>query len=404
MLVCMPRDADAQIEAIPPRTFEAPARAITIAVSSDLLYDTNVAKGSDAAAVLRRVKKKDVKVAPMSAINLSLPSGAALFTARGSVGYEYYARNERLNRERIDLTGGMMLPLASCVIEPEAAYTRRQNDLLDLSIDPDEPIRSTVNVQTTGRVEATVHCGPAEGIRPGGFVSYGRTKNSAAMRRVQDVEMLGYGSELSFASPTVGIVAAFVRRGDFTYDQRRIAGAAGPAQFQVTAAGLRIDRRLGARLQLVGTVSYADVTLPSAFGRGRELDGLNWTLAATLRLGDRLLVAADSERVIESSPGFIANFVRKSSYGGSVTYAVSPLLHLSASMSHRERAFQIAPIQPYLAITGDKTDDATLRLDYVRQRVRFRLDAAYQRRDADRELYDYDAFLVSVGISYLFKP
>ncbi|ONF95022.1 hypothetical protein [Sphingomonas jeddahensis] len=400
--IIAPAAAQAQISASPSRTFDTPERAITIAVSNDLLYDTNVARGSDDAAILRRIKKEDVRVSPSVTADIILPRGRVLFTLRGTIGQDLYARNTRLNRERVDVATGATLPLALCTIAPEGSFTRRQIDLFDLAIEPLAPAASA-NAQTVRRARAAVHCGPEVGFRAGGFMEYADTTNSNPLRRPLNVQFLGYGSEIAFASPTVGVVAVFVRQNDFTYDNRPIAGSSDPARFRVTAGGLRIDRRLGARLQLVGSLSYADVAMPRALRGDRELDGLNWSLAATLRLGDRLLLAADSERAIEGSPGFLANFVRRTSSGGSLTYAFSPLVHLGASLSRRERKFQLAPTQPVPAITADTIDEARLWLDYQRQPIRLRLSAAYQQRDADRDLYDYRATLVTLSASYVFK-
>ncbi len=385
------------------RTFAAPARAITITVSSNLLYDTNVTKGSATAAALRGVTKEDFRVAPVLAIDATLPRGAAVFSARGSIGYEAYARNERLNRERIDLGADARLPIARCDLAPEGGFTRRQNDLADLSIDPAAPPgQASVNVQTTMRVEGQLSCGPTVGFRPAVFAGYSTTDNSAAFRRAQDVDVTSYGAGLGYANPTVGIVTAFLRRADFTYDRRRVPGSVAPTQFHVTAGGLRIDRRLGARLQLVGSLSYADVALPASFGRGRDLDGINWNLAATLRIGERMLLAIDSERAIESSPGFFANFVRKTNHAGSLTYAVSPLLRVGISAGHRARDFQTSAIQPDLAISRDTIADVGMRADYTRGKIRFRLDATYQRRNADRDLYDFDGFQAALGVTYVW--
>lgn len=400
--IIAPAAAHAQIPATLSRTFDTPERAITIAVSNDLLYDTNVARGSDDAASLRGIKKEDVRLSPSVTADITLPRGRALFTLRGTIGQDFYARNTRLNRERIDLAAGAALPLALCTLAPEGSFTRRQIDLLDLAIEPLAPAASA-NAQTTRRVKATAYCGPEIGFRAGGFVDHADTTNSNRLRRPLDVQALGYGSEIAVASPTVGVVAVFVRRSDFTYDNRLIAGSLDPARFRVTAGGLRIDRRLGARLQLFGSLSYADVALPPALRGGGELDGLNWSLAATLRLGDRLLLAADSERASEGSPGFLANFVRRTSYGGSLTYAFSSLVQLGGSLSRRDRQFQLAPTQPAPAITADTIDEARLWLDYQPRPIRLRLSAAYQQRDADRDLYDYNAMLVALSASYVFK-
>lgn len=403
MAAAVPAAAAAQVEVDRGRTFEAPARAFTLSVSNDLLYDTNVARGSEAAALRRGIEKEDIRLSPTVAVDLALPSGQALFTARLSLGYEAYVRNDRLNRERVDAAIGAKLPFAICALSPELGYVRRQSDLADLAIDPLAPIASTVNVQATADAAAALTCGPEIGIRPTGFIRYTTIDNSAPRRRAQNVEITGAGTGLSYVNPQVGIITAYVERLDFAYDRRPASGLLGGDRFRLTSAGLRFDRRLGAQLQVVGSLGYADVTLPAFLGTSERFDGLAWSLSASLRGGDRLMLALDTERAIESTPGFFANFVRKTSYGGFVTYALSPLLRATASVSRRRRDFETTAIQPDLAISNDSIDSATLRFDYLRSRVRLRLDASYQRRNADRDAYDYDAMLLTFGVSYVFK-
>ena len=397
-----PIASSAQIQAAPGQTFAAPARSITISVSNDLLYDTNVARGSDDAAALRGVKKEDVRTTASADVDLVLPSGGATFTLAGAIGYTAYARNERLDRERIDLTGGADLPVAFCRLAPRARFARWQTALEDLSIDL-PAARSTENVQTTASGEAALSCGPEIGLRSAAFISYADTKNSALTRRAQNVQTLGYGAGLSYANPSVGLITLFAARRDFTYDSRQDAGLPLPLEFSVTRAGVKVDRRLGTRLQLVASISHADTRLPAGIRAGRDLDGVNWSLAATLRIGERLLFVLESERAIDSSIGYFANFVRTSSYGGSLTYALSPFVHVGATLSRRARAFQVDAAQPAFALTADTIDEAAVRLDYARRRIRLRLNASYQRRDADRDLYDYEAALLSASVSYFLK-
>jgi hypothetical protein len=400
----MPIAASAQVDAPFGRTFEAPARSITLSVSNELFYDTNLARGSDELATLRRVEKEDFRSTTTASVDLTLPSGRSLFTLEGTLGYDAYARNERLDRERIDVQGTAVVPLAFCSVDVRAGYTRRQNDLADLSLELAAPARSSVNVQTIKRGAATLTCGPAIGFRPFASVGVADTSNSGSLRRGQDVEQIDYRVGISYANPLVGVVSLVARRSEFDYDARRIGVLVVPASFRLSYGGLQIDRRLGARLQMTGSLGYADVKLPAGFGSGHDLDGLNWDLAATLRGGDRVLLSFRTERAIEASSGIPANFVRKTSVGATITYALSPTLTADASATRWRREFQVDQIRQPLLITEDEGEEFGVGLAYKRHRLRFRLNGSYRRRDADPDIYDFDAFLVSLGVTYLFNP
>lgn len=398
----LPSTAVAQVEQALERTFAPPARSVTLTVSNDVFYDTNVARGSDAAARLRGIQNEDVRVAPTASLGMTLPRGRALFAVRSSIGYDRYLRNDLLNRERLSFGAGAKLPLAFCAVSPDAAFARRQIDLLDLSIIPGVADASAENVQTLKEVSAAVVCGPEFGIRPAAHVRYATTRNSAALRRGQNVEEFRSGSELNYAHPSVGILAIFVQRRDFTYDHRqRLANL--PPTFSVTNAGLRVDRRLGARLQIVGSLSYADLSSRVEVPGARNFDGLNWNVSATLRVGGRTLLAAGSDRAITISPGFSSDSVRQTNHFGSLSYGLTPLLRVGVAASRSERDFRLVAAPIGLAITRDRLDAATVRLDYTRRQVNVSLRGAYQRRDSDNDVFDFKGAQATLGISYMFK-
>ncbi|WP_140418381.1 hypothetical protein [Sphingomonas mucosissima] len=395
--------AAAQADQALERTFSAPARSVKLTVSNDVFYDTNIARGSDAAAQLRGLQNEDVRVTPTASLDMTLPRGRALLAVRGSIGYDAYARNDRLNRERLSFGAGAKLPLAFCAVAPDVAFARRQIDLIDLSIVPGVADASAENVQMLKEVSAAVVCGPEIGIRPGAHVRYTTTRNSAPLRRGQDVEELRYGSELNYAHPLVGILAIFVQRRDFTYDNRQRLVVSLPPTFSVTNAGLRVDRRLGARLQLVGSLSYADLMSPLNVPGARNFDGLNWNVSATLRVGGRTLLAAGSDRAITISPGFSSDSVRQTNHFGSLSYALTPLVRVGVAVSRAERDFRLVAAPVGLAITRDRLDAATVRIDYAKRQVNVSLRGAYQRRDSHNDLFDFKGAQATLSVSYMFK-
>lgn len=399
----VPSAGRAQIEQSLDRTFSVPARSVTLTVSNDLFYDTNVARGGDAAARLRGIENEDVRAVPSASLDMTLPRGRALLTARGSIGYDAYARNRRLNRERSTFGVQAKLPVAFCTVTPDVAYARRQSDLLDLSIIPDATGQAAENVQTLKEVGAALLCGPDIGIRPSAYVRYAENENSARLRRGQDVEERRYGTALNYAQPSVGIITIFVERRDFTYDQRRRLTPAQVSTFRITSAGVRFDRRLGAPLQFAGSLSYSDLASPVSFRGAERYDGLNWDLSATLRLGGRVLLAAETDRDIAVSPGFSSDFIRQTNYVGSFTYALTPLVQVGASLSRAERNFRLIGVPTGFSITRDRIDAATLRLDYARRQVRMSVRGSYQRRDSDNDLFDYEGAQATLSVSYMFK-
>lgn len=399
----LPAIGQAQVEQPPQQTFPSPVRAVTLAVSNEIFYDTNVARGNEAAAALRGIENEDVRTTPAASLDIRLPRGRGMFTVRSSIGYDAYARNTRLNRERLSFAAGARLPVAFCDVSPDVAVARRQVDLFDLSIVPGAAMASSQNVQTLQEAGAALACGPSIGIRPGAYVRHATTRNSARLRRAQDVEEIRYGSELNYVHPSVGIITIFAQRRDFTFDQRRLLAISQAPRFSVTNAGLRVDRRLGVRLQLNAAASYADLHTPVSFPGARNFDGLNWDIVTTLRIGGRLLLTAGSDRSITVAPGFYSDAVRQTNHTGAISYAITPLLRLGLSASRAEREFRLAAAPIGIAIAEDRLDVATLRLDYTRREINVSLRGSYQRRDSDNDLFDYRGAQALLSVGYQFK-
>ncbi|WP_301074913.1 hypothetical protein [Sphingomonas sp.] len=389
----------AQVAPLDGHTFNPPARTITLSVASELLYDTNVARGSEEVATLRGLDRKDVRSSTVAAIDLSLPGGRGSFDLLGQVGYDAYARNSRLDRERIDLSAAGKLSVAFCGVNAGLGYRRGQSDLADLSLVANLPDGAAVNVQTVSRADLSLTCGPQIGVRPFASIGHVDTANSAAVRQVQDVTQTHYAAGLAYVNPAVGIVSVVVRRTTFDYDRRSVDSSLGPPRFRVSYAGVGFDRRLGAALQMTASIGYAAVSEP-AMPSARRLNGLNWDLATSLRLADTARLTLRTSRTIDAAPGTFANQIRRSSYGGTIVYALGPALRFDATASLMTRNFEFGAAPRPLQLIDDTTQDYALGMEYRRERARVRLTAAYRRRDATPDLYDFSGFLLSLGVRY----
>ncbi len=377
-------------------TFGPPTRQLDIELSGTATYDSNISRSSDAGASARGIDQEDVRLTPTARADIVLPTPAAVLTLTGSVGYDFYLRNKRLNRERLDLLAGAGTKLAICDVGGQLGYSRGQNDLADLSIVAGNPTLSTVNVQDTMRAGGTIACGTA--IRPTAFVQYRTTENSAAQRRISDVDMLGYGGGLSYSNERFGVLTAFVGRYEYDFPER--AGIATALQaFKVTTWGLRLDRRLGARLQVHGQVTYVDVS--GAGAASDRFDGLNWDASAALRVGERAQVTVSVLRQIDATAAFNLRTAQISLYSAQFDYAFSPLLRGGLGASIRDRDFESDPaLTPIVLLGDDRLVEIGGRLAYtLGQRITVNLNASYQSRTADIALYDYRLFRGSIGVS-----
>jgi hypothetical protein len=393
--VLAPQQALAQNLSASGLTFGQPARNIDVRAGVDVLYDSNIARTSAAGAVARKLERADYRVSPMLDVDLSVLAGPAVLTLRGGAGYSFHARNEKLDSERIDLTAGAGARLKGCDVGLQAGFARSQRDLADLAIVPGDPEASSVNIETNSRIGSTATCGSGY-FRPTAFVERRWSRNSDEDREISNFDVLSYGGGFSLRRPTLGVVTVFVGQSEFDYPERRgIPG--GVREFRLRYGGVRLDRRLGARLQLNGQVSYVDTKVPgSSLNRFK---GVNWDVATSLRLGDRAQVTLGMYRQVDASAGFNSRMTQTTGYSAEATYVLTPLMRLAVSGSHRVRKFDVdSALTPTIPLSRDSLDDIGARLAYSPgRRLSFVLSTGYQSRDASDAVYNYSAVRASLG-------
>lgn len=397
-LLGLPQAAGAQTSEASGLTFDDPAPRLILSAALETRYDSNVPRVSDDAELRSGLHKSDVLIAPSVNVDLVAPTSIAKLTLRGSAGYDFFVRNSRLNRERIDLAGTAGRRLAVCDVSLSAAINRRQTDLGDLAVivDGDGNGDGTVNVESQWRVGASAACGPPVGIQPTGYVSYRQLRNSAQVRKANDADVLDFGGGITYSSPAFGKLAVFAGRSEFDYSRRGPGQPfAGAERFDLTYAGARLDRRLGARLQAQAQVTYVKVSAPgSGFDR---FDGINWDIAAQLRLGGSTLVSLGTSRTIDVAAGFQSNFVRTTAANLRVERALSPVTRIAIAAARRKRDFSGIAVPTGTIVADDRTDQ--LRASVIRdtqRALRFQLYAQYQKRTSELAILNYDS--VQIGL------
>ena len=153
-------------------TFDQLAPRLHIAAALDAHYDSNVARASDEVTERRNLRRSDFVLSPSINADIVAPTAAATFTLAGYVGYDFYLRNSRLNRERIDLNASASRRLSICDVSLNAGISRRQTDLGDLQIVTGQIDESIVNTESQWRVGGNVGCGATIGFQPMVYGSY----------------------------------------------------------------------------------------------------------------------------------------------------------------------------------------------------------------------------------------
>ena len=126
---------------------------------------------------------------------------------------------------------------------------------------------------------------------------------------------------------------------------------------------------------------------------------MNWDISATLRATDRLRITLGASRDVDASPGFRSNFESSTSYIADIDYAITQRLRLNLAGTHQKRSFSKFQIVVPNTPAEDEFNRVRGNLSFQRfKRLGFLLFASYEERDADLDIYRYNAFSGGFGV------
>jgi len=368
----------------------APLFEITTSLSAR--YDSNVARASDEIAQKRGIKPADWLLSPSINIQLDKALGSQSIYFNGDVGYDLYARNHRLDRERILLDGGARLQFLRCTATADTSLDLHQSDLSEL-IDS-APAKNTENIR---KIALDAQCGGPIGIIPFAGASRTWASNSSSERRFADyVTDQGQGG-LAFAGPTFGELAVIAQVRTTDYPDRNGFGLTN--HFHVFSIGGRYTRNVGSRLNASISLSRTKVDTAPGFP---TFTGLTSNVNVSMVASDNLKLQANWTRSVDPVSLGFGDFAIDSRSSLDADYGLSPLLTLSggAGSVHRQiegESFFLVP-----QIQREQRLFAYARLSYSRSaRTNISLELRHERRRANPSSFNYDT--TSVGLVVRMK-
>lgn len=340
-------------------------------------------------------KQGDVIFSPSLNMNILLPRATGDTYLAGSIGYRFFSKYSRLNRENITLTGGADQRLASCLAHGEVNYRRSLGDLANLLAT--DVAQSFRNTEETRRYSADIGCGSQYGLRPS--VAYSRTeiRNSLVEREFADADTDTFTGQLGLPLPAIGTVSVFGRASDTRYIHRPTpTGARDGAKSY--AAGVQLERTIGTRLNFRGSVNYTKVD-PKLAGT-RSFSGIGFDLASQYN-GEDFSVQLSGSRVAEPSAIFFVAYNITTMISASVTKQLSERVQLSFNASRSWRDFASSPVFVNAPVVGNDSSyslGASATYTPVR-RLSFILGAGYTERSSNVQLFDFRAKRVTLTTS-----
>lgn len=377
-------------------------KPLSIIFSFDGEHHDNVARASAAQAALRGLVPEDEIYRPSVAIDLNKALGPHTVSLSSQIGYTFYARNTRLNRERIQVQGDLALRLASCQLTLSPSYSRAQTDLADLASVPGTGIGTIRNVESVQVYSAGVACGSGIGFAPTARITRTIADNSSQQRQFSNHRAMRYLVGVRYSQPALGIANLTGGIVDISYPNRPLVGG-GVDGYLEKQVNLDFQRDIGSNLKGSVQVGYSSID-PRRAGVA-TFNGFTWGADLTLTLADRLQLSAQISRrplpTLQSDALYAV--VRDLSFDA--RYQLNSRIRVNAGYTNRQRVFQGAGLVPgNIVIVRSSSNDYSGGISYrFNDRLNFALFAKYQQRDANGTAFDYDDTSFGGRFTYRFK-
>lgn len=390
LLLCQAQSVLAQSES---------GRRIGVFITSQQVYESNVLRQPKFFPVPRGFARNDFRLSPSINLDIVQPFGRQKLTLVGGAGYDFYRRNSRLERERINLLGRFDLSIGEdCKPQLGISYARQQSDLADFIAFTDFRLR---NREQRVTYSGSVKCGSVIGLKPGLSIERTVVTNSSVFRRLGNFNSTAYGASIGYISPTLGELSLFgnYRKGDYPNRGAFIGGRTLGDKVEVFSGGLRLQRDLGSRLKGNISIGYtlAEPSLPGT----RRFSGGSGSADLTAQISEPLQVVLGYSRSVQQSNQLNVSFSVNDAYSLNASYVLGPRLVLTGGVSRTERKLRDSPaLTPNLLGLEDKT---TLYFGGLRYSplgpISFSLNATKSERRSDTGFFDYNASAVSLGVN-----
>ncbi len=347
-------------------------------------YNDNISRTVTGEPLNPRFKSKtDWRFTPTVAADFGRAFGRQRLFLTGSVGRDYYARNNIMNRNRFQVDGGLQWTLGTrCNGRAQGGYSDRGTRLSDF----DEVIPSS---QTSSSLSLVAGCATATGLGFNAGYNWNELKNSVESREYADSRGSGINGSIFYKLGQRGDISIQGYSRSVTYPNQFLPDGQSNGT-DISSLSLGLGYRFGPSIRLNGDIgkSWADPKNPLAEG----FSGLTWNLAASYsgpRLGGRI----SAGRGVSSGSGGYTNYQLSDRFAAALTYDFGRRIVISTGYSHlnqRNRGGEGLPETSRLS--EFKLDRIFIGADYRLNRIlTVGFDVNNQKRSANPSDFNYTA-------------
>lgn len=380
-------------------TLSSPAfaqdRRLDFSVRAHVEQNSNVARTNEALAAAQGLQLEDTVFTPTATIDFARPVGRNSLYLRGSAGYSFYDKNKRLDRERLDLSGGFNARLGPCVNMLTGTFSRGLSLIEDPTL-----IADVNNIQETRRAGLEIRCSRATGLGVVASASKEWADNELTFLEEGDYERVTYMAGVSYSRPTFGTLTVFGNHQETEYPNRLLGGG-----FEVDSIGATYERQLGARIQ--GTVTAAftkaeQVGVATPAAAVADIETTTYNAALSYRVSSRLRLQAAFDRAVLPSSGFGRTYDLTEAFRFNADYDLGSRIRFALAAAQVDRDSEGAPAGP-VVLTNARTRSLSGSVRYKQsERVSLVLNVGQDERTTNAPQFDYTSDRIGIAAEVTF--
>jgi hypothetical protein len=372
------------------------ADAPPISAQFGVTYNSDVAASSAAIAAARGLTRADEIFSPALAVNYSKQLGIESFYLQGTGGYDFYASNTILNRERIGVQGGAMTQLDACQFTVRGSYMRRQSDLEDLNI------ITTKNTSQDVVAGLDAVCSGFGRLVPSASVQQTWSDNSAPILFTSDYQSFAAQGSLAYGAGSWGDISLIGAYTDTQFQNRLIPLSSGFQEdgYKVYSGGVHYEKDIDAAFQVALSLSETSLSYD---GIGQNFSGLTYDGTLTYHPDARFQVSASFARHTTPSNYLNAAYSVDQILQGDASYRLTSRLKAGLGASNRKQNFAGSDLISALDVSKQSVTSFYGSLGFnVTSRMNLAFIARHDQRHADLAGYNYAATQVGLTLSQAF--
>jgi hypothetical protein len=368
-------------------------RGFTITARTDVVYDTNVARSTEAEAKARGLQSDDTLVTPGVTVKYDMPLGRQSVFLTAGAAHSFYDVNKKLDTDEIDLSAGVRGRVGPCAPKLEADYHRGRNTLDNFITAA--TLQNEVDTTTVG---LDVQCVRNPGIGVTFGVNRLRATNSLKTIALNDFETTSGSVGFQYQRPALGTLSIFGQhsRTEFINDR----GVALSSGYEVTSEGVSFLRKLGARIEGSVSAAYTEARplSPVSGSTLEKFGGWTYTGDISYRPSNRLSLAAKFAKSVTPAD-FGQSFQITEVSNLSATYKLGSRIELGLAGSHELLDLAGGLPASVIGLTHSRSNTISGDVKYHQsRRLVFRLNADHESRKTNSTRFDYDADRIGLGV------